>query len=160
MSTPPAPPPAPSLTVIGLDGSLGPFRPGMTRAQVQAAITSSGLTNVSIVNETLSETTYRTIKARIGGKSLMLGVFNSESGVLHWIFPPENAKIAGLGLGSPLSSFKSRFGSGYTIKVYPGVNLSSGVRLQLQDEYSMQATTAKVLVLVAPGYDEFVGEWS
>ena len=139
----------------------------MTPAQVQAAIVSSGLKDMSLTTATLCETTYRVLLKGTGSvlgkgtgsEAALIGVINADSGKLDWIFPPKNATISGLGVGSTVSAFKSRFGAAYTIKSYAGIDLRSGVRLQIQNEYSMDPTKASTLVLIAPGFHEHVGEW-
>lgn len=136
----------------------------MTRAEVERAIATSGIPGLSIQPTTLGG--WNQYSLILMGVTLRddladtLGVFDEDGKVMWLLMPPAKATISGMGIGTPLASFKKAFGSRFTMTPYPGVTFASKVRLQVQDEYTLDKGVATELYLLAPGHDGFVGEFA
>lgn len=97
------------------------------------------------------------------GEWPILGVFDND-GHLAMLMGTEDATIDGLhGIG-PLAPFQKKYGTALRTDQGPDKNwavvtFSSGVRLQLQDLYTPPDQVGQ-LILLAPGQDLFIGEFS
>ena len=172
----PTPTPTPSATpvetstrVIGDDGALGPFRIGMTRAEVEAAIRDAGLTGrVTLESTELGgQPPKRTIIAEKGadtgfGTQGLLGVF--DAGCVDLLFPPTDATIHGLGVGDPVTAFQREFpGQVAESTVAPGlfiVTLDNGIRLQLGSPLAVNTPEAIGSLTILPPGDRLFGEFA
>lgn len=177
-STPTAPPTptstpdaSPSLVTdlraIGEDGSLGPFRPGMTRTEVLAVIREAGLTTVRVTTTELGGVP-RPVLVGDGldtgfGPIGLLGTF--EKGRLTLLFPPTDARFHGLTTSDPIQDFRRVLGSrvrhlgdGTGVSV---VELEGGSRLQLGSPLGATQYDKEVgsFTLLPPGRGLF-GEFS
>ncbi len=156
----PSPPGTPIVTdtrVIGADGSIGPFRIGMTTKEVQAAIRAAGLTGkVSVRSEPLGGTP-REVLVQNGvdtgyGSLGLIGAF--DAGRLDVLFARADATIRGAGVGDPITAFQKRFPG--KVKPVPDVphlfvlTLTNGVRLQLGSAVAVNDPNAVRNITVLP----------
>ena len=150
--------------VIGADGSIGPFRIGMTTKQARAAIRAAGLTGeVSVRSEPLGGSP-RDVLVQKGvdtgyGSLGLIGTF--EAGRLNLLFAPSDATIRGVGVGDPITAFQKRFPG----KVAPSpeapdlyvLTLANGVRLQLGSAVAVNDPNAvRSITVLPPGTDLFL----
>ena len=153
-----------STRVIGTDGSIGPFRIGMTTKQVKAAIRAAGLADkVSVRSEPLGGTP-REVLVQDGvdtgyGSLGLIGAF--ESGRLSLLFAPADAAIRGVGVGDPITAFQKRFPGKVTAS--PDVpelyvlTLANGIRLQLGSTVAVNDPNAvRSITVLPPGTNLFL----
>ncbi|NHA68531.1 hypothetical protein [Phycicoccus flavus] len=165
--------------VIGEDGSVGPFRVGMTPAQVRATIRRDypdGSVRIEqrrfvdgqVRVDALVQDGADSQITQQGAGSGIIGLIDSErrgtsgAGVLDVLLPPTTARLHGLGVGDPVAAFQREFPD----RVAPDASstvyrltFENGTRLQLgmSSSYLDPSAGADTLVVLEPGRSEFSG---
>lgn len=159
-------PVVPGTDVIGTDGSLGPFRVGMNRSQLQAAITSAGLSgSVRIEQHDLGGAGPRDVLVQDGvdtgfGSLGLIGSF--RDGSLEVLFAPSTARILGVGVGDPVSAFERAFPGRLVHDAESRVDvltLENGVRLQLGSPVAYNDPAAVRSITILPPGDGLFSEF-
>ncbi len=163
--TPPAPadPVVSDTRVIGEDGALGPFRVGMTRREVEAAISDAGLTDtVRIQPRDMGGGGMRDVVVQDGVDTGFgdLGLIASfRDGRVEALFAPTGASIRGAGVGDPVSAFTRVFPGQVAADTDSGVyvlTLENGTRLQLGSPSAFNdPSSVRSIVILPPGTTPF-----